>query len=257
MQQLNRRQRQDGDYRNKFDEFGLSEKFEFIRRDWTSDHGRKTEIRCKTCGESFMSWTPREVFRGKQSHLLCPYCGASSDGNDAWTRSKECNTAMEFYQQGHSVSETAERFGVTKAQINNLVKQRGLTNGRSFHEGAARCNEKRHKDSVKAFLAYLESGGKDYSHIRDTHKRRAIKYGCEYDPSVTREKLIEKNGLVCAICGGKCDMNDRSWGALGALYPTIDHITPMSKGGGHTWDNVQIAHAICNIIKSDNVDEVV
>lgn len=27
----------------------------------------------------------------------------------------------------------------------------------------------------------------------------------------------------------------------------------MSKGGAHTWDNVRIAHRMCNSVKSDNI----
>ena len=49
-----------------------------------------------------------------------------------------------------------------------------------------------------------------------------------------------------------CDLNDHSWSKYsGPMYPSIDHIIPMSKGGGHIWSNVQVAHIICNSIKSD------
>ena len=59
------------------------------------------------------------------------------------------------------------------------------------------------------------------------------------------------------MCGKMCDPNDHSWTEHhGPMSPTIDHIIPMSKGGGHTWDNVQIAHAICNSRKRDVIEEV-
>ena len=38
----------------------------------------------------------------------------------------------------------------------------------------------------------------------------------------------------------------------GDNYPSVDHIKPISKGGTHTWDNIQLAHRYCNTIKSDN-----
>jgi 5-methylcytosine-specific restriction endonuclease McrA len=38
----------------------------------------------------------------------------------------------------------------------------------------------------------------------------------------------------------------------GDNYPTIDHITPISKGGTHTWDNVGLACKRCNTLKSNN-----
>jgi 5-methylcytosine-specific restriction endonuclease McrA len=93
--------------------------------------------------------------------------------------------------------------------------------------------------------------------IGENHRARARKYGCAYDSSVTLPKLIKRDGLRCAICGEMCDPNDRSWNKyMGAMSPTIDHIIPMAKGGGHTWDNVQVAHAICNSYKCDNLSEV-
>ena len=38
---------------------------------------------------------------------------------------------------------------------------------------------------------------------------------------------------------------------LYAKYPTVDHIVPLSKGGTHTWNNVQLAHMACNSGKCD------
>jgi len=90
---------------------------------------------------------------------------------------------------------------------------------------------------------------------RQGHRHRARKYGCEYDPSVTTKRLIERDGLRCAICGEMCDQNDHRWSEwFGPLYPTLDHIIPLSKGGSHAWDNVQVAHAICNATKRDLVE---
>ena len=91
--------------------------------------------------------------------------------------------------------------------------------------------------------------------VKDNHRIRARKHGCEYDPSITLKKLIKRDGLRCAICGGVCDPDDRSWSKwVGAMSPSIDHIIPLAKGGGHTWDNVQVAHMICNSEKSDRVE---
>lgn len=40
---------------------------------------------------------------------------------------------------------------------------------------------------------------------------------------------------------------------LRKAYPSIDHIIPVSHGGTHTWDNVELAHRYCNGVKSDKV----
>lgn len=86
---------------------------------------------------------------------------------------------------------------------------------------------------------------------RNSYRSRCRHYGAYYDPQVTREKVLERDGYVCQVCGKKCDENDRSWGSSGPDFPTLDHIVPLAKGGTHTWDNVQCACGICNSYKRD------
>jgi hypothetical protein len=298
---------------------------------------------------------------------------------------------MAFYVAGHSVRETAEKFGVTTVQINNVVKSRGLTNGRSWRQGSKEYDKKLKKEAEERLEAILErkgfvycggytdrSGkveiacktcgskfincvdtvrrgvvvchvcvheralareterkaesakrqeeleakwaeqkrqtqirkqrerdakldkvyvckicGKEYtprqymesegltlfsnvgycSHAckrksmnraqkmspsrkgrRDSHRHRAKKYGVAYDSSITLEKLVARDGLQCAICGGMCDWNDHTWSSCsGPLHPSIDHVIPMAKGGPHIWENVQVAHVMCNSEKGDKV----
>ncbi len=105
--------------------------------------------------------------------------------------------------------------------------------------------DKRHR-AVAAGKTQLVSYG--------NHRKRARRLGVEYEPGITLKKLIERDGNVCKICGKPCDANDRRYGSSGPLYPSIDHIKPMSKGGTHTWDNVQLAHIMCNSIKRDIYD---
>ena len=86
---------------------------------------------------------------------------------------------------------------------------------------------------------------------RSGHRKRCQKYGVDYDNSVTLPKIIARDKNICQLCGRPCDKNSLEWGTLGPLYPTIDHITALANGGTHTWDNVQLAHAICNSYKRD------
>lgn len=309
----------------------------------------------------------------------------------AWINSPLAAEVAAFYTSGHSVKETAEQFGITEGQVNNLARRRGLTNGKDFREARSeyqlrdteeklskllsekwfeyvggfsgkeskvkiRCCacgtdfdrsydyvrrknpvcptcERNRKDQEKAEheaqkkrcaeqkalqreiekqfnptighyerqrLDYLnkvgtcEICGKRYTVMdyvfscglkyardsgvcsqkcrdeksriirrllhknrRDNHRHRAKKYGCEYDSSVTLKRLIARDGLQCAICGKQCNPNDNRWTKYsGPLSPSIDHIIPMSKGGGHVWGNVQIAHIICNSEKGDKFEGV-
>ncbi len=385
---MDRREAGEELYRKKFVECGLGATFDFIKRDWNSDHGRKMIVRCKSCGSVFSIWN--EVFKGRQSRMYCKECGAASDGDTCIkARSPRVEEAMRFYSSGHSTRETADLFGFSKADINNFAKQRKISNGRDFRKASVedqrkragkklatrllgfgfelvsdyggikshvtvRCvncgmeyersvchlkdvdkapiciecqkreTQRKHEEQAEAKRltdeifklwnppkpsknAYAEqherfllrSGvceicGKPYTvreyvescalkkaqdngvcsrecrdekkrrkcramhkGRKDTHRHRAKKYGCEYDPGVTLKKLVARDGLECKICGQMCDWDDHSWSKYsGPLYPSIDHIVPMSKGGGHIWENVRVTHIICNSEKGDRIEEV-
>lgn len=96
----------------------------------------------------------------------------------------------------------------------------------------------------KSPIVQVGEGGKHY-------RERAMAYGVPYDASINLRKVMERDHNICQICGKPIDINSRRGKGLGMLYPTIDHIKPLSKGGGHTWDNVQLAHLICNSQKCD------
>ena len=75
------------------------------------------------------------------------------------------------------------------------------------------------------------------------------------DNDITLPLLFNRDNGICKICGSVCDWSDiekrDGFAIVGNRYPSIDHIIPLSKGGTHTWDNVQLVHKQCNSIKSD------
>ena len=86
-------------------------------------------------------------------------------------------------------------------------------------------------------------------------RRRADRYGCaDFDDSITLRELVRRDLGICQICGDPVDDTDITNGHIGRMYPTLDHIVPLSKGGAHTWDNVQLAHMHCNAGKCDRQD---
>ena len=77
------------------------------------------------------------------------------------------------------------------------------------------------------------------------------------DKDINVERLALRDNNICKICGKPVNWNDkREINGLvlcGNNYPSIDHIKPVSKGGLHSWDNVQLAHRLCNALKSNKV----
>lgn len=81
-------------------------------------------------------------------------------------------------------------------------------------------------------------------------RRRARKLAL---PSETfrHEDVYRRDGWVCQLCGEPVDPALR--------YPSprsasLDHAKPLSKGGHHVWDNVQLAHLLCNTRKHARED---
>lgn len=378
-------------YRQKFDELGLANSFEYIGRDWSSHKGRKVTARCKTCGEVFTSWEFDEIKKGRQQAMHCPSCGISSDGSEVFSRTEKAKQAAELYVQGYEQTEIAEMLGITVWQVGTAAKSYCVVDPDRKYRATRKANQHRKEEAERKITEHLKRNGFEYlggytdkkvrvqcnehhsfeisaeyagritdcpecqkletlkakeqrrekarqeaetrrierqwyramhppknyySEIReaklnetgvceicgkpytvreymastgssyardigvcslecrkirqknsvkeahkgrqDSHRHRAKCFGCEYDGSITLAKLIKRDGLRCALCGEMCDMNDHSWSEYsGPMYPSIDHIIPMSKGGGHVWGNVQIAHIICNSYKGNTQKAVI
>jgi 5-methylcytosine-specific restriction endonuclease McrA len=49
-------------------------------------------------------------------------------------------------------------------------------------------------------------------------------------------------------------MADRDRHLVEKFLDQVDHIIPVILGGTHTWDNVQIAHLVCNQRKGASME---
>lgn len=91
---------------------------------------------------------------------------------------------------------------------------------------------------------------------RDAKRRIKIK-NAMVDKDITIERLYERDNGICYLCGCVCDWDDKVTKGetviCGDMYPSIDHVVPLSKGGSHSWQNVKLAHRICNTLKGANV----
>jgi HNH endonuclease len=81
---------------------------------------------------------------------------------------------------------------------------------------------------------------------RKRDRDRARSYGAEY-VYVSRAKVYERDRWRCGLC--KRRVNPR------LRYPhpmsvSLDHVVPLSRGGGHTYANVQCSHLSCNVDKN-------
>jgi 5-methylcytosine-specific restriction endonuclease McrA len=63
-----------------------------------------------------------------------------------------------------------------------------------------------------------------------------------------RMAIFARDDWNCHLCGVAVDyLAD----PISDLYPSLDHLTPQSKGGSHDLANLATAHRICNSIRRD------
>ena len=94
----------------------------------------------------------------------------------------------------------------------------------------------------------------DECHKRNSQRSRDLRYrGITSDAGITLRKLSKRDKDICQLCGLQVDWTDyekiNGYKICGNMYPSIDHIKPISKGGLHSWNNIQLAHRRCNSSK--------
>lgn len=110
------------------------------------------------------------------------------------------------------------------------------------------------KDGGLLGFCSIACRNKKRNRLKELRRRRIYKNGV-VDHSINLYWLMRRDKNKCQICGYKVDTNDyKTIGGVfivGENYPSIDHIKPVSRGGAHTRDNVQLAHMKCNGMKGD------
>ena len=96
----------------------------------------------------------------------------------------------------------------------------------------------------------------EFRHLRDADtkyrgamRQQAKTFGVEFDEEITRRLVSEKARGVCYICRSKTHFENTE--GYSPLLATVDHVTPWTKGGSHTWNNVELCCLRCNIKKKN------
>ena len=267
----NRKQIADAKYRRRFYELGING-FDYIRFESTE----QILFRCKKCGTEFARGN--DLFKGKQNKLICHECG-----NGMVCHSELADKVLEYYAEGHTDTETINKFGITENDLKNWAKVRKVSNGRKFGYSS---NELRIRDSETEARQIAEQmgyvifgvwqGGNHYYSVIDTktgrfetmrgtsffpHKKSKSDFKKRnmvvVDDDITTIGLIKRDGRRCYICGKETDFRDKRWGRWGPDFPTIEHVIPIKHGGTHSWGNVRLACGLCNAIKGAKYEETI
>lgn len=222
---------------------------------------------------------------------VCPGCGgAKYTDKDAETISAFCRVCNRKdwvvqaqvclylynigYKANHIQEFTAEHLGwdlgknVVYGRIKYAVNELGLVKNRVF-KLCTKCRVSKTSDEFPQIKGGTEvrqpckeckkNDDRIYTKLnldirrRNTNIWRAKKHGVEFE-TVLEHKVYARDRFICKLCDKEVDFGLK-WPDL--MSRTLDHIIPLSKGGTHTFDNVQLAHYSCNSKKNNKIVESV
>lgn len=163
---------------------------------------------------------------------------------------------VDLRKQGMSTYEIGRVLGVSHQTVSSILIEKGMGVGKG-RGNVKKVNAARHDAAIAKYGSKAawkrHRNEKPWKHTYERWQHWCSKTGAEYDKTVTLPALLRRDGYECSSCGIECTKEDKRYGNVGPTYPTMDHIVPLSKGGSHTWDNVQVMCFSCNTAKKDKV----
>lgn len=188
-------------------------------------------IRCKKCGALLR----RSMITIRKREAACNNCKSINKAEQEKRRREEKEAKEQAKQDRHN--EIVKRDAIKRAQREEKRNAR--------KHACPICG----RETTNKFCCSVECSNKRHDRIKE-NRRRTKQPGTLIDKDITIQALYERDKGTCYICGGLCDWNDKKEkdGSVicGNEYPSIDHVKPLSCGGLHSWDNVRLAHRICN-----------
>lgn len=152
---------------------------------------------------------------------------------------------------GHNPPATDEFFYRNKktGRLRGHCKECRCKSALQWHEDHA----DQHRARMRAYAAdhaveARERRQRHYENNKDDYivrsRERELQIKLARVEHVDRQVVFERDEGICGICREPVERNDFH----------IDHVIPLSKGGEHSYANVQVAHPPCNLAKSDRLD---
>lgn len=137
-------------------------------------------------------------------------------------------------------------YNANKSKINEYRRLQHLKNKESDNARSKLYREQNKEILKLKAKEYEKNPIRKEKKIKYHHNRRARYNNTPCTLTLQQwEKILESQGNKCAICGKQfCK----------SRQPTKDHIIPLSKGGGLTFENVQALCHSCNSSKNARLD---
>lgn len=222
--------------------------------------GRPPKTCSEECKKIHSSNTHRKKYERKREAILernRQYRATRKDEIAAQVREKRARIKLEnpdiyrdqYWSNRESIRAAAKiRYQRSRDKFSELNNAYYEENRESLIEWQRRYRkENRDEINQRRRQLWKENPEKYRTQVSD---RRARVAGA-FIESVSILELLKRDGYTCGICGGEIPA-EAEYGS--PLYPHIDHIIPLSKGGLHSYSNTHPAHSSCNTQKGDLMD---
>lgn len=217
-----------------------------------STRTKNVECKCLVCGCAFF---PKAADRTKCCSRECglAFTGMKNilrtTGGRVWARSpvrKKCSACgARFEGAGRYCSFKCRPSEYQKVTVGTCIRcgqsfDRG-SNGASCYlcsdecRAASKAAAMRAKRALPSTIAYKKAAKK---------RRKALARGANGAENVSPERVFERDGWRCGICGKKTLPSKR--GTCHPRAPELDHIVALALGGSHTYANVRCSCRACN-----------
>lgn len=211
----------------------LDDAFEYVGG--YNGHDCYVTIRCKQCGAEFER--SAQAIRKKQVRN-CPCCRKEQTERNAEQREREREERRimrEAQEEIRRRERERKRQEAEQRRIENTVTKVCRMCGKEF-------------DTVNKRQVFCSS---ECSHLwQNRRSYNRIPKDKRIDKGINALSLFKRDKGKCWICGGQCDTNDfitrNGVFIAGDWYPSVDHVKPICEGGADAWENVKLAHRICN-----------
>lgn len=141
----------------------------------------------------------------------------------------------------------------TALYCSQLCRGRALTAARKA-DGRAKAYREQNADRIHAYNVEYAPKWR----VSDTGRWAIKAGGCRRRARMndveleefTHVEIFERDRWICGLCESAIDPELRWPDRMSA---SLDHVIPISLGGGHLRSNVQPAHLVCNIRKGNRV----
>lgn len=209
----------------------------------------KTNNRTSYCSRdcAFKDMRRQEPIRKVSSLEACEFCeacglrieqprsGKKYCGSDECNRERKRLATLDYYNANYAVGEVKYTCFLCETEF---VRHARGTHPNSGHR--TYCSKRCRKKVASRERRFNGRGGQN--------ERRESRIRAATVERVRPHVVLKRDNWLCYICGERCDP-EAKW--PDPLYPTIDHVIPIAKGGEHSYANVKCACFGCNSAKSD------